>query len=107
MSAEQQIEVVANYIMAHVPGEPSRSEGAGDCAVRLLTTYRAALVQIMRELGVPNAGYPSSVANAYEIAWLTLGGEGVELLAAEAEQVRGIRELLREQVDKAEEQPST
>jgi len=38
-----QIEVIANYIMAEIPGEPSRSEGAGDTAVRLLKEYRRIL----------------------------------------------------------------
>ena len=27
--------------MAEIPGEPSQSEGAGDCAIRLLKQYRA------------------------------------------------------------------
>ena len=74
MSAEQQTKLVADYIMMHVPGEPSRDEGAGRCAVRLLATYRAALVQIMHEIGVPSADYPSPVANAYDIAKQALEG---------------------------------
>ncbi len=43
MSADEQNKIVADYIMANVPGEPSRDEGAGTCAVRLLKKYRAAL----------------------------------------------------------------
>jgi len=43
MSARQQIKLIADYIMANVPGEPSRDEGAGRCAVRLLTKYRAGM----------------------------------------------------------------
>ena len=68
MSAAQQIEVLANYIMDNVPGEPSHSEGAGDCAVRLLRQYRTALVYVMSELGVPDMDYPTPVANAWHIA---------------------------------------
>lgn len=93
MSAEEQTKRVADYIMFNVPGEPSQDEGAGDCAIRLLKEYqavirkyqeqvecapedyeeqlskhRAAFTMIMRELGVPNESYPSSIANAYEIA---------------------------------------
>jgi len=68
MSAKQQTKLVADYIMAEVPGEPSRDEGAGDCAVRLLDKYRTALVEVMNGLGVPGAGCPAPVANAYEIA---------------------------------------
>lgn len=68
MSARQQIDILASYIMADVPGEPSRSEGAGDTAVRVLKQYRQALDDIMRELGVPQPGYPTPVSNAYKIA---------------------------------------
>lgn len=68
MSAERQTELVANYIMRYVPGEPSYDEGAGDCAVRLLKKYRATLVKIMSELGTPDESYPAPVANAYELA---------------------------------------
>ena len=75
MSADQQNELVANYIMANVPGEPSRDEGAGDCAVRLLDKYRTALLGIMRELGGPSASYPAPIANAYDIARLALNKE--------------------------------
>jgi len=35
-SAEAQIEELANFIMDNIPGEPSRSEGAVDTAIRLL-----------------------------------------------------------------------
>ena len=76
MSAEQQNKLVADYIMANVPGEPSSGAGgAGDCAVRLLGEYRAALSRIMHELGVPGPDYPAPVANAHEIAKQALGSE--------------------------------
>lgn len=68
MSADQQTQILADYIMANVPGEPSRDEGAGACAVRLLDKYRTALGRVMNELGVPDENYPAPVANAYEIA---------------------------------------
>ena len=68
MSAKQQIKILADYIMAEIPGEPSRSEGAGDTAVRLLKQYRDAFVEIMNELGMPGEGYPTPVVNAYEVA---------------------------------------
>ena len=68
MSAEQQIAVVANYIMAQIPGEPSRSEGAGDCAIRLLKEYRDALRAIRAQLSEPHLDDPPHVVSAYEIA---------------------------------------
>ena len=35
-SLDSQIERLANFILENVPGEPSRSEGAVDTAIRLL-----------------------------------------------------------------------
>lgn len=75
MSAEEQKQLLADYILANIPGEPSRSEGFGDVAVRLLRRYRYALDCIMHELGVPQPGYPAPVANAYEIAADALSGK--------------------------------
>lgn len=34
---QQQIDRLARFIMAKIPGEPSRSEGAVDCAIRIMT----------------------------------------------------------------------
>ena len=45
---KSQIDLLADYIMAEVPGEPSRDEGAGETAVRLLKEYRT-------RLGLPKA----------------------------------------------------
>lgn len=57
MSAEQQIEVLANLIAGNIPGEPSRSEGAGDCAVRLLGEYQGAFRAIASAIN--NAASPT------------------------------------------------
>ena len=38
-----QINLLADYIMAEIPGEPSADEGAGDTAIRLLKKYRVSL----------------------------------------------------------------
>jgi len=43
MTAEEQIQYLADYILAEIPGEPSQNEGAGETAVRLLTKYRAGI----------------------------------------------------------------
>ena len=67
MTARQQIDVLANYIMAEIPGEPSRSEGAGDTAMRLLKKYRAALQSAKSELGVPGDYHPMPTVNAHRI----------------------------------------
>ena len=32
----EQIDIFANFIMNEIDGEPSRSEGAGDCAIRII-----------------------------------------------------------------------
>lgn len=69
MSAKQQMKLIADYIMANVPGEPSGDTGgAGDCAVRLLDKYRTALGRIMHE------------TDAHEIAKQALGEEQHERL---------------------------
>jgi hypothetical protein len=51
---EDQITRLAAFIMAHVPGEPSRSEGAVDCAIRIMSAHSAkpvddGLVERLRE----------------------------------------------------------
>lgn len=71
--AEQEIEVLANYIMREIPGEPSLNQGAGDTAVRLLKRYRFGFKLIMDELGVPDDNYPAPVANARAAAKAALG----------------------------------
>ncbi len=38
-SAEEQVHRLARFIMDNVPGEPSRSEGAVDTAIRLLALH--------------------------------------------------------------------
>ena len=44
MTTKQQIEKLANFVMAEVPGEPSRSEGAVDCAIRVIKRLQAQTV---------------------------------------------------------------
>lgn len=71
---KSQIEILADYIIAEIPGEPSAGcGGAGSCAVRLLKEHRDAFRAIMAEIGVPGPGYPAPVANAYDIAKKALG----------------------------------
>jgi len=38
-SPKSQIERLANFIMAEVPGEPSQSEGAIDTAIRIIRQF--------------------------------------------------------------------
>ena len=40
MKKETQIEKLAAFIMNEVDGEPSQDEGAGDCAIRLIKSYK-------------------------------------------------------------------
>ena len=63
----EQIEILANFIMAKIPGEPSQNEGAGDTAIRLLSVYRAAMSDALNEIGVPGPGYPANVAMAHKV----------------------------------------
>jgi hypothetical protein len=43
---QSQINKLANFIMAHVEGEPSQSEGAVDTAIRLLVAYNQQAQQV-------------------------------------------------------------
>lgn len=38
---EKQIDALANFIMAEIPGEPSQSQGAVDTAIRVMRTMQA------------------------------------------------------------------
>lgn len=67
MSAENQVDQLAKWILANIPEEIG-NEGAGDVAIRVLEKYHSALRGVMAELGVPGAGYPAPAANAYEVA---------------------------------------
>lgn len=40
---DAQLALLANYIMAKIPGEPSQSQGAGQTAIRIMETYRIGL----------------------------------------------------------------
>ena len=40
MKKESQIEKLASFIMNEVDGEPSQDEGAGDCAIRIIKSYK-------------------------------------------------------------------
>ena len=67
MTAESETEKLANYIMAEIPGEPAGDDGAGGTAIRIMKTYRIAMIAAMNELGVPDGSYPAPVANAYDM----------------------------------------
>ena len=49
--AKTQMDLLADYIMAEIPGEPSQSEGAGDTAIRVITTLRAQLARANKAAG--------------------------------------------------------
>jgi hypothetical protein len=40
VTAEQEIEDLSKFILQEVPGEPSQSGGAGECATRMLMEYQ-------------------------------------------------------------------
>jgi hypothetical protein len=62
----EQIDRLAEFIMAMVPGEPSLSEGAVDCAIRVMRKWRYAIEDALKEIGVPTDAYPAPIANAAE-----------------------------------------
>lgn len=42
----EQIDILANFIMGEIEGEPNRSEGAGDCAIRIIRKQEAELDRV-------------------------------------------------------------
>ena len=53
-----QIDILADFIMANVDGEPSRSEGAGDCAIRIITELKAERDADMGAVEIDDIRYP-------------------------------------------------
>lgn len=43
-----QLEILGDYIMREIPGEPSVNMGAGDTAIRIMDNYREAFEKIIR-----------------------------------------------------------
>ncbi len=39
----EQIDILADFIMANIEGEPSKREGAGDCAIRIIINLQSQL----------------------------------------------------------------
>jgi hypothetical protein len=73
-TAEEQIEQLARFIMAEVPGEPSQSEGAVDTAIRIMRKQRdfsagRAVEEVLRE---------PYVAAADRAGWTRAREEGIE-----------------------------
>ena len=44
-----EINKLANYIMTEIDGEPSQSEGAGTCAIRIIKQLRTKLAEAEKE----------------------------------------------------------
>lgn len=47
---KSQVDLLADWILANVPGEPSQSEGAGECAIRIMQQQRATIQQLELEV---------------------------------------------------------
>lgn len=45
-----QIHLLADWIMANVLGEPSKSEGAGETAIRIMTTQRERIERLQQQV---------------------------------------------------------
>lgn len=50
MNAEKQTAKLAHFIIDEVEGEPVKSEGVGDCAIRIIKTLQGDLKQVGTEL---------------------------------------------------------
>ena len=47
-ACKMEIEKLANFIMAKVEGEPSQSESAVDCAIRIITEAQAEVERLKK-----------------------------------------------------------
>jgi hypothetical protein len=74
---EAQIEKLAAFIIREIPGEPGRSEGAVDTAIRVMQMYRKALRSVMFQLHqlVGPADVVTPIFSAYEKARRAHSGE--------------------------------
>ena len=66
ITMNKQIDLLANFIMANVEGEPSRSEGAVECAIRIILNLQRENKQMKRYFGASPTwdGYMDSVETA-------------------------------------------
>ena len=92
-SLDSQIERLAKWIIENIPGEPSMSEGAVDCAIRIMGLQKQAI----------NGAVKLTVAQVEEIDWLKAEQENVCLAYIEAsnpgidmDEVRRTRAISRE-----------
>ena len=63
ITMNKQIDLLANFIMANVEGEPSRSEGAVECAIRIILNLQRENKQMKRYFGASPMwdGYMDSI----------------------------------------------
>ena len=52
MTAKSEIDRLAKFIMAEVPGEPSQSDGAGGTAIRIIRTQQAHIEELENTRGL-------------------------------------------------------
>lgn len=78
---ESQIDRLAKFIMAEIPGEPSRDEGAVDCAIRIMREAKSGGYLPAREFdGDDDTNLPSGT-----LAVLSPGDRVLLMLAADAQ----------------------
>ena len=75
MDLDKQIEELANFIMAEVNGEPSRDEGAVECAIRIIKELIAEVRRLEEELKNALEQISEQQGNLDE-----LPGENIELV---------------------------
>ena len=57
MTASEQIDLLASFIMREVDGEPSRSEGAIPCAIRIIQRLEEENAELRKELNAITNGF--------------------------------------------------
>ena len=94
-----QIDVLANFIMAEVDGEPSRSEGAGDCAIRIIRQLEAEIERLKERSVLIEA--ENKKVKAAHLSALDMAADVIRRVAArdaEIERLKEEREQLKARI---------
>ena len=72
----EQIDQLANFIMAEIPGEPSQSQGSVDTAIRIMTNQREVNAELLGIVKFVAESWCQMAVFCYEIGDIRAGSQG-------------------------------
>ena len=92
-SLDDQIERLANWIIENIPGEPSMSEGAVDCAIRIMGLQKQAINESVKltVAQVEEIDRLKQQAERSSLAYIEASNPGIDM-----DEVRRTRTISRE-----------